>query len=170
LFFVSQLGYVAFPEFSLKWFRYLGQWKQHQFKPDLIPIGGICYWLSPPTPRTISSDPIQAIIYVVFMLFSCTLFSRLSISDPSCEENPDKLTRDLLGPTHLTLAEGCENSDEALKNEIARLVPIAATLGGLTLGSVCVIGDILGTFGGGQGMLVMTSIMYRNYESWLKDR
>ena len=41
------------------------------------PIGGLCYYLSPPeTIGHIITDPIHAIIYIVFMLGSCAFLSK----------------------------------------------------------------------------------------------
>jgi len=105
------------------------------------------------------------------MLSVCAILSRWSIRDEDCEENPEKLIQDLLGPTHLTMAgvKG-EDSDEALKKEVKRLVPVASTLGGLVLGIICVVSEVLGVIGGAQGMLIATSIMYSAYEAWLKEQ
>merc|ERR1712157_316516 len=41
------------------------------------PIGGLCYYLSPPeTLGHIVEDPIHALLYIVFMLGSCAFFSK----------------------------------------------------------------------------------------------
>ena len=41
------------------------------------PIGGLCYYLSPPeTLGHIAEDPIHAVLYIVFMLGSCAFFSK----------------------------------------------------------------------------------------------
>merc|ERR1711920_1040557 len=41
------------------------------------PIGGLCYYLSPPESfNSMVSDPIHAILYIVFMLGSCAFFSK----------------------------------------------------------------------------------------------
>jgi hypothetical protein len=61
------------------------------------------------------------------------------------------------------------DSDEKLKEEIKRLVPMAAILGGLVLGCVCIVSDVFGVIGGAQGMLVATNIMYTHYEAWEKE-
>jgi len=105
------------------------------------------------------------------MLSVCAFLSHWSLRDEDCDENPEKLIQDLLGPTHITMAgvKG-EDSDEALKKEVKRLVPVASTLGGLVLGTICVVSEILGVIGGAQGMLIATSIMYSVSESWLKER
>jgi hypothetical protein len=66
-----------------------------------------------------------------------------------------------------SLEEG--GSDEKLKEEIKRLVPMAAILGGFVLGCVCIVSDVFGVIGGAQGMLVATNIMYMHYEAWEKE-
>ena len=62
------------------------------------------------------------------------------------------------------------DSDDALKREVKRLVPVASTLGGMVWGIICVVSEILGVIGGAEGILIATSIMYSAYESWLKEQ
>ncbi len=53
------------------------------------PIGGLCYYLSPPeTLSRIRDDPIHAVIYVVFMLTSCAFFSKtwIDVSGSSAKD------------------------------------------------------------------------------------
>ncbi len=53
------------------------------------PIGGLCYYLSPPETFTrIRDDPIHAVIYVVFMLTSCAFFSKtwIDVSGSSAKD------------------------------------------------------------------------------------
>jgi len=105
------------------------------------------------------------------MLSVCAFLSRWSIRDEGCEENPQKVIKDLLGPTHLTMAGIREGDpDEALEKEIKRLVPVASTLGGMAWGIICVVSEILGVIGGAQGTLIATSIIYSAYESWLEEQ
>lgn len=48
--------------------------------PRSYPIGGLCYYLSPPrTPLQVAQDPVYAVVYTVFMIGSCGLFSRIWI-------------------------------------------------------------------------------------------
>ena len=53
----------------------------HATQTQSYPIWGLCYYMQPPqTLSHIASDPLQAIIYVTFMLGSCAFFSRMWIS------------------------------------------------------------------------------------------
>ena len=53
----------------------LGVW--HDGGGRAYPIGGLCYYLSPPdTLASVLTDPIHAILYITFMLGSCAFFSK----------------------------------------------------------------------------------------------
>lgn len=48
---------------------------------NYIPVGGMAYYLSPPTSiEDILADPFHAVFYVTFILVSCALFSKLWIN------------------------------------------------------------------------------------------
>ena len=53
------------------------------------PIGGLCYYLSPPeTLQHVVEDPIHAVLYIVFMLGSCAFFSKtwIDVSGSSAKD------------------------------------------------------------------------------------
>lgn len=53
------------------------------------PIGGLCYYLSPPeTLSHIVEDPIHAVLYIFFMLGSCAFFSKtwIEVSGSSAKD------------------------------------------------------------------------------------
>ena len=53
------------------------------------PIGGLCYFLSPPeTIQHVFQAPIHAIIYIAFMLGSCAFFSKtwIDVSGSSAKD------------------------------------------------------------------------------------
>lgn len=53
------------------------------------PIGGLCYFLSPPeTIQHVFQAPIHAIIYITFMLGSCAFFSKtwIDVSGSSAKD------------------------------------------------------------------------------------
>jgi len=59
------------------------------------PIGGLCYYLSPPeTVHHVIEDPIHAILYTVFMLGSCAFFSKtwIEVSGSSAKDVSMQLT------------------------------------------------------------------------------
>ena len=53
------------------------------------PIGGLCYYLSPPESISrVIDDPVHAILYITFMLGSCAFFSKtwIEVSGSSAKD------------------------------------------------------------------------------------
>ena len=71
------------------------------------PIGGLCYYFSPPeTLAAMFTDPIHAILYITFMLGSCAFFSKtwIDVSGSSAKDVAKQLREqqvDLIQP-HIT--------------------------------------------------------------------
>ncbi len=54
-----------------------------------MPVGGLCYYISPPGSLTeLFQDPIHSIFYIAFMLGSCALFSKtwIEVSGSSAKD------------------------------------------------------------------------------------
>ena len=76
LYFISQLLYKRFGSNLLV--QMLGKWQQVDMRSSqLIPVGGLVYYLSPPTSiANVIAQPIHALFYLTFMLSACALFSK----------------------------------------------------------------------------------------------
>merc|ERR1711881_490051 len=73
LYFFSQLLYKRFKSNMLV--NLLGQWQEVDYSGQSIPVGGLAYYISPPTTFSdIWQDPIHALSYVAFVLTTCALF------------------------------------------------------------------------------------------------
>ena len=90
LYFVSQLLYRRYPtNFLVKLF---GRWENVDGSArggNSLPVGGLAYYISPLRSLSdITSDPIHAIFYVVFILTACALFSKtwIDISGTSAKD------------------------------------------------------------------------------------
>lgn len=60
------------------------------------PIGGLCYYLSPPeTLAHVAEDPIHAVLYIIFMLGSCAFFSKtwIEVSGSSAKDVSNCLSK-----------------------------------------------------------------------------
>jgi protein transport protein SEC61 subunit alpha len=161
---------MLWPDTMWRIVRFLGYWEVHELRRTWVPISGLCYWLAPPSLSTFTAHPTHTIVYTTYLLTSCTLFSWVSIASNDSQENPTILAEDLLGPTEVTMAGPHRNPDNALRDEVARIVPCAATLGALTLAGIALLSDVLGVIGGGYGMLLFASIVYMTYDEWLEEK
>merc|ERR1719181_2614981 len=75
LYFFSQLLYRRFKSNMLV--NLLGQWQEMDYGGQSVPVGGLAYYMSPPTTfSAIWEDPFHALFYVAFVLVSCALFSK----------------------------------------------------------------------------------------------
>jgi len=53
---------------------------------------------------------------------------------------------------------------------LQRYIPIAATLGGVCIGLITVIADLLGVIGSGTGLLLAVTMVYSYFEILEKDK
>jgi protein transport protein SEC61 subunit alpha len=51
-----------------------------------------------------------------------------------------------------------------------RYIPIAASFGGVCIGALTIIADVLGAIGSGTGILLAVTIMYQYYEMMAKEQ
>uniref|UniRef100_V5GMB2 Putative transport protein sec61 alpha subunit n=1 Tax=Ixodes ricinus TaxID=34613 RepID=V5GMB2_IXORI len=64
-------------------------WGGARSPPGPYPIGGLCYYLSPPENLAhILEDPVHAVLYIIFMLGSCAFFSKtwIEVSGSSAKD------------------------------------------------------------------------------------
>merc|ERR1711957_251118 len=75
VFFISKMLYKRFGSFMLV--RLLGRWKEASIGGQSYPVSGLAYYISPPQSLgNMFSDPLHGIIYILFILIACAVFSR----------------------------------------------------------------------------------------------
>lgn len=166
---VSNLYFIS----QLLWKRYkgnilvqlLGRWQQNEYSQQLIPIGGMVYYISPPTSlEDIALNPLHALIYIAFVLTACALFSKtwIEVSGTSAKDVAKQL-RDqqmfMIG-----------HRESSLTKELNRYIPTAAAFGGMCIGALTVLADFLGAIGSGTGILLAVTIIYQYFETFDKER
>eukprot|EP00894_Picocystis_sp_ML_P002226 jgi/Pico_ML_1/52743/g3407.t2 len=166
---VSNLYFIS----QLLWKRYkgnllvqlLGRWQQNEYSQQLIPVGGMVYYISPPTSlEDIALNPLHAFIYIAFVLTACALFSKtwIEVSGTSAKDVAKQL-RDqqmfMLG-----------HRESSLTKELNRYIPTAAAFGGMCIGALTVLADFMGAIGSGTGILLAVTIIYQYFETFDKER
>ena len=164
LYFISQMLHSKFPTNFI--IRLLGDWRINEYSNgQSIPVGGFCYYLSPPvTWEHVASDPVHTIMYIVFMLGSCALFSKLWI-DVSGSSPRDVAKQLKEQGMHIDSAR--ESQTEA---RLRKYIPTAAAFGGLCIGALSVFADFLGAIGSGTGILLAVTIIYSYFEMFVKEQ
>jgi protein transport protein SEC61 subunit alpha len=168
LYFISQMLYNKAPKSILS--KIVGQWtdapagSSSANTAQLIPTGGLAYYVSPPT--TLSAmfrDPFHAIFYLLFTLTACAIFGRMwtEVSGTSVRDVARKMRE------HQIVMKG--HRDTATAKVLARYIPIAAALGGVCIGVLTVLADYMGAIGSGTGILLTVTIIYDFYEAFMSE-
>lgn len=163
LYFVSQLLYNRAPTNVLV--RLLGKWQEVEGGGPTIPVGGIAYYISPPSSfAEILYDPFHAVFYLVFILTACAMFSKtwIEVSGASARDVAKQL-RDAQ-----MVMKG--HRDSALIHVLNRYIPTAAAFGGMCIGALTVIADFMGAIGTGTGILLAVTIIYQFFEAFKKEQ
>lgn len=162
LYFFSQLLYKRYSGNLLV--QLLGQWQEGP-SGQAFPVGGIAYYVSPPhSIAEILYDPIHAIVYILFILVSCALFSKtwIEVSGSSAKDVAKNL-RD----QNMTI-KGYR--DQSVIKVLNRYIPIAAAFGGMCIGALTVLADFLGAIGSGTGILLAVTIIFQYFEMFAKEQ
>ena len=163
LYFLSQLLYNRYSGNILV--RLLGVWKEQKDNPgNSIPVSGLAYYISPPTTMAeVMADPIHVVLYLIFILTSCAIFSKTWIEvSGSSPKDVAKQLRD-----QQMVMKGYRNT--SIVSELNRYIPAAAAFGGMCIGLMSVLADFLGAIGSGTGILLAVTIIYQYYEMFAKE-
>ena len=165
VYFISQMLYRRFPTNML--ISLFGTWatNPHSNQGQSIPVGGIAYYLSPPSSfANVIFDPIHAIVYVAFVLGTCAVFSKtwIEVSGSSPKDVFRQLKEQkMMIPGH--------HRDSSMLRELERYIPTAAALGGLCIGLLSITADMLGAIGSGTGILLAVSTINQYVETFQKE-
>ena len=143
----------------------LGTWNEAGGPNRSYPIGGLCYYLSPPESLSqITADPVHALLYIVFMLGSCAFFSKtwIDVSGSSAKDVAKQLKEQQM------VMRG--HREKSMIHELNRYIPTAAAFGGLCIGALSVLADFMGAIGSGTGILLAVTIIYQYFEIFVKEQ
>nr|QWE91219.1 Sec61 alpha 1 subunit [Placidida sp.] len=163
LYFISQLLYKRFPTNLLV--RLLGDWQEIDGGyGGSRPVGGLAYYLSPPQSMgDVASDPVRALLYLLFILGTCAVFSHtwIYVSGSSARDVARQLREQQM------VMKGHRSS--SLVHQLNRYIPTAAAFGGMCIGALTVCADFLGAIGSGTGILLAVTIIYQLFETLVKN-
>jgi len=130
-------------------------------------ISGIAYYLTTPTSLGILlTDPVKVLIYAVVFITANALFAWLWVEVSG------------IGPKHVSKQlhkmgmqiPGQRSSIGHFERILKRYIPAITILGGVFVGLLAFGADLTGALGGGTGVLLAVSILYRLYEEIAKEQ
>jgi len=145
----------------------LGVWERYEGSNQSYPVWGLCYYLQPPASlQNAMSDPIQLLVYIIFMLGSCAFFSKtwISVSGSSSKDVANQLLDQQM------VFVGVRPEAGAMRQVLDRYIPTAAAFGGLCIGALSVLADLLGAIGSGTGILLAVTIIYQYFEIFQREQ
>lgn len=165
LYFISQLLYKRYG--GNLFVQLLGRWKEQEYSSQMYPVGGLVYYISPPTSLSdVAANPLHAAFYVVFMLSACALFSKtwIEVSGSSANDVAKQLREQQM------FLQGHRDTVQSLKKELNRYIPTAAAFGGMCIGALTIVADFMGAIGSGTGILLAVTIIYQYFETYEKEK
>ncbi|KAJ2490852.1 translocon subunit [Coemansia sp. RSA 2049] len=98
------------------------------------------------------------------MLAACALLSRawLDIS----ASGPREVARQLRDQQIVIVG----HREGSMYKELKRIIPTAATVGGVIIGILSISADLLGAIGSGTGILLAVTIIYNYFEAFANER
>ncbi|KIY44383.1 SecY protein [Fistulina hepatica ATCC 64428] len=162
VFIISQMLAARFPSNIL--IKMLGVWEPMEDSPQLRAVSGVAYYMSPPhTLAEAAHDPIHTVLYMLFIISACALFSKTWIEISG--SGPRDVARQLKDQ-QMVMAGHREGS---MYKELKRIIPTAAAFGGALLGLLSVAADLLGAIGSGTGILMAVTIIYSYWEIGMRE-
>lgn len=143
----------------------LGSWERMENSAGAVPVAGLCYYMSAPLSfGAIKSDPLHFLLYLAFMLGSCAWFSKMwiDVSGTSAKDVAKQLKEQQM------VMRG--HREGSMQKHLNHYIPTAAAFGGLCIGALSVIADLMGAIGSGTGILLAVTIIYQYFEIFVKEQ
>src|ERR687893_763109 len=140
-----------------------------QFDPSSpqSPTGGVLYYITAPRSLDVAlQDPVRAVVYILFLTTIVTIFGRLWVELGGLSAG--KAAKNLLdADVQVPGFRRSEGSVEALLN---KYIPSVTIAGGIIIGLVASISDVLTVFGSGIGILLMVDILVNYYNLLVREQ
>src|SRR6187200_2921961 len=140
-----------------------------QFDPgqQQTPTGGLLYYLS--TPRgldIVAQDPIRAVTNILFITSIVTVFGRLWVELGGLSAKA--AAKNLLDAE--VQVPGFRRSEGSVQVLLNKYIPSVTIIGGVAIGLLASVSDVLGLFGGGIGLLLMVDILVNYYNLLIREK
>ena len=150
------------------WVKWLGTWPAPvNGTQSAYPNGGLAYYIT--APQGISStlaDPVQAIIYLLFLTGMAVLFAKLWVEIGGL--NPKAVAKNLMDAD--VQVPGFRRTGLSIEQVLNRYIPTLTIIGGILIGLIAGVADLVGVFGTGIGLLLMVDIILQYYQMLLKEQ
>ncbi|CAL4887295.1 unnamed protein product [Urochloa decumbens] len=159
LYVISKVLYVKYGGYEL--LNLLSTWNRSKHFEQSFPVGGILYYLTThPTLADLHRDPFHAFVYVVYVLGA---FAYLSVFWLRICVSSDRFLEGFI----VSNKEGgvmLAQPDSIPRKEFTTHVLKAARVVGLCVGALIILGDFVGVFGSGTGIMLAVTALYPYFD------
>src|ERR687889_505016 len=131
------------------------------------PTGGLLYYITAPRGLDVAAaDPIRSVVYVLFMAAIVTIFSRLWVELGGLSART--AARNLLDAD--VQVPGFRRSEGSVEVLLNKYIPSLTIVGGIIIGLLASVSDVLNVFGSGIGILLMVDILVNYYNLLIREQ
>jgi len=163
--FIGQMLWANYnPENANPFFNYI-----FQFDPQSSqsPTGGILYYIT--APRTFEhalQDPLRTFVYIIFWTGIVTVFGRLWVELGGL--SPKSAAKNLLDAD--VQVPGFRRTQSSVQTLLNKYIPAVTIAGGILIGLLAAVSNVLSVFGTGIGILLMVDILVNYYNLLIREQ
>ena len=129
-------------------------------------VDGIAWLLSTPKLHMFITEPIHVLVYAIFFIACCILFSYLWVEISGL--NAKKISEQLYNSG--IQIPGFRSSKRQLYKILKKYIPALTIISGVYVGLIAFLADLTGALGGGTGVLLTVGILHKLYEEMAEEQ
>ena len=129
-------------------------------------VDGIAWLLSTPKLEMFITEPIHVLIYAIFFIGCCMLFSYLWVEISGL--NAKKISEQLYNSG--IQIPGFRSSKRQLYKILNKYIPALTIISGIYVGLIAFLADLTSALGGGTGVLLTVGIIHKLYEEMAEEQ
>jgi preprotein translocase SecY subunit len=163
--FMGQMLWANYnPENSNPTFNYIAQFDPQSSQS---PTGGILYYTTAPSSfENALQDPIRTVAYIIFLTGIVTVFGRLWVELGGL--SPKSAAKNLLDAD--VQVPGFRRTQSSVQTLLNRYIPAVTIAGGIIIGLLASVSNVLNVFGTGIGILLMVDILVNYYNLLIREQ
>ena len=126
----------------------------------------IYYMTSPPAIYAPNTDLLRALTYVLFAVIFSVMFARIWVEIGGL--SPKAAAKNLIGAD--VMVPGFRRTGTSVEAILSKYIPVITILGGIFIGLLAALAQLLGVYGTGVGLLLMIDIIIQYYQMLVKEQ
>jgi preprotein translocase SecY subunit len=163
--FMGQMLWANYnPENSNPTFNYIAQFDPQSSQ---TPTGGILYYTTAPSSfENALQDPVRTVAYIIFLTGIVTVFGRLWVELGGL--SPKSAAKNLLDAD--VQVPGFRRTQSSVQTLLNKYIPAVTIAGGIIIGLLASVSNVLNVFGTGIGILLMVDIFVNYYNLLIREQ